>query len=66
MWPFSSGMDNGEVIKNDLSSHDIISYSMDGFFVIAVVVVILVYRWRVNTNRLRQLERSVQRRELRV
>lgn len=65
MWPFSyDAPATGEVVRNDLSSHDVVSYSIDGAFVIIVMVVILVYRWKRNTTRLRQLERNVQQREL--
>lgn len=60
MWPFG----DEEIIQNNLTAHDVVSYSMDGAFVAALVIAVLVYRWRRNTNRLRQLERNVKRREL--
>lgn len=63
MWPFTGG-ETGELIKNDFSSHDAVSYSIDGAFIVLLVVAILSYRWRRNANRLRQLEHNVRQREL--
>ena len=61
MWPFS---DDEVVINNEVSTHEVVSYAIDGAFLIAVIIIVILWRWRKQGTRLRQLEMSDRRRQL--
>lgn len=62
MWPFG----DEEVIENTITAHDVVSYSVDGAFVVVLVAAVLIWKWRNNVRRLKSLELETRRRNLEV
>lgn len=62
MWPFG----DGEIVENTITAHDVVSYSVDGAFVVILVAVILMWKWRTNVRRLKSLEQESRRRKVDV
>lgn len=53
MWPFSS--ETPELaVENNISTQDAAGYTIDAMFIIAIIII--VWRWRRNARRLRELE----------
>lgn len=57
MWPF----DENTVVENEISVHDVASYSLDGAIIVAVLIAAIIYHWRRSQKRLRQLEERAAR-----
>lgn len=62
MWPFG----DEEIVENTITAHDVVSYSVDGAFVVILVAVILMWKWRTNVRRLKSLEQESRRRKVDV
>lgn len=62
MWPFG----NEEIVENTITAHDVVSYSVDGAFVVILVAAVLIWKWRTNVRRLKSLEQEPRRRKVDV
>ena len=60
MWPFG----DSETVESNISVHDVASYSMDGAFIIIIVIAVVAYMWRKNTKRIRELEEASRQRRM--
>ena len=58
MWPFG----DSETVESNISVHA--SYSMDGAFIIIIVIAVVAYMWRKNTKRIRELEEASRQRRM--
>lgn len=63
MWPFG---DEETVEHSNITTHDVISYSVDGGFILIAIVIIIAWKWRRNTSRLKSLEAASRRNNLNV
>lgn len=65
MWPFSES--SPEVtVENNISTHTVAGYTIDALFIIAVIIIVIVWRWRQNMRRIRSLEATTRRNQLNV
>ncbi|XP_055590870.1 uncharacterized protein LOC129742953 [Uranotaenia lowii] len=56
MWPFTMESPPEVAVENNISTHNIVGYSVDALFIIAAIIIVIVWRWRRNARRLKQLE----------
>lgn len=62
MWPIG----DSETISNSITAHDVVSYSMDGAFLVVIIIVVVIWKWRRNASRLKALEAATKRINLEV
>ena len=60
MWPFGSS--DKITVENNISTHEVISYAIDGGFVL--LAIIIIYKWRRHIQRLWNLESAERMRQL--
>ncbi|XP_055589816.1 uncharacterized protein LOC129741997 [Uranotaenia lowii] len=56
--------DGDSNVSNSITMHDVASYSVDGAFIVALLIAALVFHWRRSQRRLRQLEEHAKRAKL--
>lgn len=49
------------IVENDISTHNVAGYTIDVLFVVALIVAIIIWRWRRTARRLKDLEGAAQR-----
>lgn len=55
MWPFDSAAPEVHV-ENNVSTHEMVGYTIDGVMIVIVIIVIIIWKWRRNVRRLKELQ----------